>query len=565
MPVDGADVELPAKPGVYMFKQIDGTVMYVGKATVLKERIRSYFSRNPDRQMIPDLVKNSDEIDYIVTRNPSEALMLERQLIRKHKPRYNSLLKDDKSYPFIAITSEDMPRIMYSRHPPTDASRWGPFPDAGAAKRVIQLLRRHFGIRDEKNNLPFGYVESDDNRSYRNRINAAKSVLDGNATILIQSLQSEMDEHSSNLRYEAAGMSRDLIAAVQQTISQQIIHSRFYQDCDAVGFHSIGDRGMIVILHTKEGIIQGQVEYPLIHRGDIGESVSLVMSEHYSSRKPPRRLLVPSTVSDWMKHWMTERRGGAVEIRVPVRGDLAKLRSMADANAKFHIEMNFGKASKNIEKMSVEDAVKLIDVESLDHLVCFDMAQLQGEERVGACVSLRKGRPFKKEYRTFTVKSVAKDDLRMMKEVITRWIKRQDEWPDLVLLDGGETHLNMMRNLLVELNLENKISFAALAKREETLHFPDKEPIILDRRGRLFTLARDEAHRFVNKFHRKRRSSASIKDPLEEVPGLGAKKLQSLLRHFGGRKGIEHATLEELRNVPGIGNEMAKRIINYLN
>ncbi|MEC7435786.1 MAG: GIY-YIG nuclease family protein, partial [Candidatus Thermoplasmatota archaeon] len=227
MPVDRAEVELPAKPGVYIFKQIDGTVMYVGKATVLKERIRSYFSKNPDRQMIPDLVQNSDEIDYIITRNPSEALMLERQLIRKHKPRYNSLLKDDKSYPFIAITSEDVPRIMYSRHPPTNSSRWGPFPDAKAAKRVIQLLRRHFGIRDEKNNLPFGYEETDDSRSYKQRINAAKSVLDGNATILIQSLQSEMDEHSRNLRYEAAGMSRDLIAAVQQTISQQIIHSRF--------------------------------------------------------------------------------------------------------------------------------------------------------------------------------------------------------------------------------------------------------------------------------------------------------------------------------------------------
>ena len=565
MPVDGADVHLPAKPGVYLFKQIDGTVMYVGKASILKERIRSYFSKNPDRQMIPDLVENSDDIDYIVTQNPSEALMLERQLIRKHKPRYNSLLKDDKSYPFIAITSEDIPRIMYSRHPPTDATRWGPFPDAGAAKRVIQLLRRHFGIRDERNNLPFGYIESEDKGRYESRINAVKSVLDGNATILIQSLQSEMDEHSRNLRYEAAAKSRDLIAAVQQTISQQIIHSRFYQDCDAVGFHSVGDRGMIVILHTKDGIIQGQVEYPLIHRGDIGESVSLVMSEHYSSRKPPRRLLVPSPVSDWMNQWISDRRGGAVEVRVPIRGDLAKLRSMADANAKFHVEMNIGKTSTNIEKMSVEDAVKLIDAESLDYLVCFDMAQLQGEERVGACISLRKGKPSKKEYRTFTIKSVAKDDLRMMEEVISRWLKRQSEWPDLVLLDGGETHLNMMKNLLTSKNLENEINYAALAKKEETLFLPNQEPIILDRRGRLFTFARDEAHRFVNKFHRKKRSHTSIKDPLENVPGLGAKKLQSLLRHFGGRKGINHATFEELKNVPGIGNQMAKRIIKHLN
>ena len=241
-----------------------------------------------------------------------------------------------------------------------------------------------------------------------------------------------------------------------------------------------------------------------------------------------------------------------------------KLRRMADANAKFHIEMNTGKTSTNIETMSVEDAVKLIQVDNLDHLVCFDMAQLQGEERVGACISLRNGKPSKKEYRTYTVKSGAMDDLRMMKEVITRWIKKQKEWPDLVLLDGGETHLNMMKNLLIEINLENEINYAALAKKEETLFLPGREPIILDRRGRLFTLARDEAHRFVNKFHRKRRSRSSIKDPLENVPGLGAKKLQDLLRHFGGRKGIDHATFEELRNVPGIGNNLAKRIIEYL-
>ena len=564
MPVDGSALELPAKPGVYLFKQVDGTVMYVGKATVLKERIRSYFSTNPDRRMIPSLVEDSDKIDYIVTQNPSEALMLERQLIREHKPRYNSLLKDDKSFPFIVITSDEFPRIMYSRNPPNNSTKWGPFPDAGAAKRMIQLLRRHFGIRDERNNLPFGYIETEESESYEQRVKATKSVLDGNAGVLIQSLQEEMDNHSQNLRYEAAAKTRDLIAAIHQTISQQIIHSRFYQDCDAIGFYSIGEMGMIVILHTNDGIIQGQVQYPLIHRGDIVESVALVLSEHYSSRKPPRKLLVPSPVSDWMEQWIAERRGGPVEIRVPKRGELVKLRSMADSNAKFHAEMNTNKTSNNIERMSVEDAMELIDAQSLDHIVCFDMAQLQGEERVGACISLRNGKPSKKEYRTFTIKSGSKDDLRMMKEVIHRWMKRQESWPDLILLDGGITHLNMMRNLLEENDLENDITYAALAKKEETLFMPEKEPMILDRRGRLFTHARDEAHRFVNKFHRKRRSRSSISDPLEEVPGLGAKKLQSLLRHFGGRKGIDHATEDELTNVPGIGNEMAKRIIRYL-
>ena len=192
------------------------------------------------------------------------------------------------------------------------------------------------------------------------------------------------------------------------------------------------------------------------------------------------------------------------------------------------------------------------------------MAQLQGDERVGASVALRNGRPLKDEYRTYKVKTNAPDDLRMMREVIERWIRKQENWPDLVLLDGGETHLNMMTDLLNELGLSNSITYAALAKKEETLHRPNEKSIILDQRGRLFIHARDEAHRFVNRFHRKRRARTAIADPLEAVPGLGAKKLQSLLRHFGGRKGIEHATVKDLVAAPGIGPALAERIKEYV-
>ncbi len=560
MSVDRGSIDLPNKPGVYLFKRVDEDVMYVGKATDLEARVSSYFSNNPDREMIPRLVSESDRVDFIVTKSPSEALILERQLIRKHKPKFNSLLKDDKSFPFIALTSHDFPRILYSRHPPKDSRRWGPFSDAGAAKKVVELLRRFFGIRDNRNNLPFGYIESGDPDDYQRRVKAVVSILDGDAGLLIRGLQDEMDEHSSNLRYEAAARSRNLIASVNETISQRAIHSRFYQDCDAIGFASTGDTGMVTILHAKEGVVEGQTEYPLIHRGDISESVSRVLVEHYSNRKPPKRILVPSTVGESLVSWLKDVRGSSIEVRTPKRGDLAELRGMADKNAEILVRRSWTKGSGNLEQKAADDAARLIGLETLNHLVCFDMAQLQGIERVGASVVFRNGRPSKKEYRTYRVKTEANDDLRMMSEVIERWLKHQDELPDLLLLDGGETHLSTIGKMLERKVPHESFTLASLAKREETLHIQGMAPLVLDRRGRVLIHSRDEAHRFVNQYHRKRRSKGALRDPLEDIDGLGAKKIQSLLRHFGGRSGIEHASVADLRRVPGIGESMAERI-----
>jgi excinuclease ABC subunit C len=512
--------------------------------------------------MVPRLVKEADKVDFIVTQSPSEALVLERELIRSNQPRYNSDLKDGKSFPFIAMTSHEKPRIMYTRHPPKDARIWGPFPDAGAAKLVVKLLRRHFGMRDKTDKAPFGFVETGGDEGYSERVRAVESVLDGNAGALIERLQSEMDKASEMLNYERAARVRDMIGSVQGAKSENVISSRFYQDCDAVGFSSSGDSGCLVILHAKEGIIRGQVEYQLIHRGDVSDSVSLILSEHYANRRPPKSLLVPSPLGDSMTEWLSKRRLASVEVRVPMRGELAKLRSMADRNAEIHLIRS--SRAGDLEKTAADEGAALLSLDTLDHIVCFDMSQTLGKERVGASVVMRKGRPSKEEYRTYRVRSDAQDDLRMMSEVVERWAKRQDEWPDLLLLDGGETHLSTIERTLEEMGLLGEFSIAALAKREETLHMRGIEPILLDRRGRVLVHARDEAHRFSNTFHKKRRGKGALADPLEEVEGLGAKKIQSLLRHFGGMKGIEHASVKDLRGVPGIGKEMAERIRVHL-
>jgi excinuclease ABC subunit C len=569
MPVDLASADLPSEPGVYLFKTAQGRVLYVGKATRLNERIRSYFAANPDRVMIPELVERADDIECIVTQTPQAALVLERQLIREHMPRFNSMLKDGKSFPYLAMTNEDYPRIMYTRHPPKSSEQWGPFPNAGAAKQVMQLLRRQFGIRDCKELLPQGCLSMHiglcagpciNGDGYDDRVKAVRRVLNGDAAPLLEELVASMEAASEAEAFETAAQHRDMIRAVRATTSQHVVSSKVYRDCDAIGFEAEGDLAALVVLHADDGMVQGQEAWPAIHRGDIGETVSMFIAEHYAHRTPPRLLLSPVPLFDGLQSWLDERRGSAVEVRTPQRGDLENLATLARQNASIQLQRMVNKSSGSLEQRAADDGAKALGMASLDHIVCFDMAQLLGDERVGASVVMRNGRPAKDEYRKYVVKGEAMDDLRMMKEVVVRWAKRQDEWPDLLLIDGGETHLATIRQALEEHGWQDRFPLAALAKREETIFRTEMEPLVLDRTGRVLVHARDEAHRFVNSFHRRRRRRSRLADPLEEVDGLGAKKLQTLLRHFGGRKGIEHASESELTTVPGIGPALASRI-----
>ena len=573
MPVDLASADLPHEPGVYLFKNAQGRVLYVGKATRLNERIRSYFANNPDRVMIPELVARADDIECIVTQTPQAALVLERQLIREHMPRFNSMLKDGKSFPYLALSNEEFPRIMYTRHPPKDAERWGPFPNAGAAKQVLQLLRRYFGIRDKDCRGKDGCMAQHiglcrgpcvDPEGYPQLVRNVKKILNGDASILIEELIAEMDDYAASERFEEAAYTRDMIKAVRTVTNQQIISSKVYRECDALGFASEGDLAALVVLHADEGLVQGQEAWPAIHRGDIGETVSMFIAEHYAHRRPPRLLLSPVPIFDGLQSWLDERRSANVEVRTPQRGDLENLATLARQNAEMQLKRIVNKSSGSLEQRAADEGAKTLGLTQLNHVVCFDMAQLQGDERVGASVVMRNGRPAKKEYRKYIVKGEALDDLRMMEEVVVRWAKRQEEWPDLLLIDGGETHLATIQKALEEHGWTDRFPVAALAKKEETVFMDGMDPLVLDRSGRVLVHARDEAHRFVNTFHRKRRIRARLSDPLEGVEGLGAKKLQTLLRHYGGRKGIEHATVSELVTVPGIGPALAERIFEAL-
>ena len=571
--VNLGEVNLPAKSGVYLFKNAEERVLYVGKATNLKQRIRSYFAKNPDRAMIPDLIENAIDVELFVTNNPQEALILERQLIREHRPRYNSMLKDDKSFPYIAITKEKAPRLLYTRRPPKSSWVWGPFPNAGAAKTVVQLMRRHFGLRDCKELLPQGCLSMHiglcsgpciDDSDYDTTVRHARATLDGKAGELIESIAQKMDEAAKNMKFEEAAKYRDQVKAIRTVVGQQVISSTVYRDCDAIGIAVERERGAVVVIHANQGIIKGQETWPMIHRGDIGETVNSFISQHYATRIPPKLILTPTPVPEIIVEWLSDRRGSRVEVRTPLRGDLAPLRKMAEQNAAIQLQNQNRKRKGNLEQLAADEGAKVLDIDSLNHIVCFDMAQFLGDERVGASITLRHGRPAKKEYRTYIVKTNAMDDLKMMREVVERWLKKQSEWPDLLLIDGGQTHLSVIHNLLLEHGIDDRLQLASLAKKEETIHRIDKEDIILDKKGRVLVHARDEAHRFVNNFHRKRRGRKKLTDPLSSVEGLGAKKLQMLIRHFGGRQGIKNASVQDLKQTNGIGKALAQRIYDAL-
>ena len=255
------------------------------------------------------------------------------------------MFKDDKSYPFIAITKHEYPRIIYTRRPPKGSKIWGPFPDAGAAKRVIKLLRRHFGIRDERDNLPFGYDDQGGLEGYIDRVRVVESVLDGDAASIIKGLQRKMDIASETMQYEKAASFRDMIAVIQKTISDQIIRSQgFYTEVHAIGFASRGDFGNAVIIQADEGVIQGQVTYPMIHRGDIGESVSLLVAEHYSSQRPQR--LTPKNLSEDLKEWLRERRGATVEVLCSRKREACKTQTFGRSNVEMHVERAKSRSSE---------------------------------------------------------------------------------------------------------------------------------------------------------------------------------------------------------------------------
>lgn len=573
---------IPPGPGVYVYKDADGEPIYVGKAKSLRNRVRTYFqdSRNFDERLDQLMVHIAD-VEFIVTDTEGEALALENNLIKQHKPRYNILLRDDKTYPYIKLTvQEPFPRAMITRRVRKDgAMYYGPFFPAGLARKTLKLVERYFLIRncnihiDGKRPRPClqYYIHrclgpcSDGLTTYELYQDAARDVrlfLDGRKGDLIDRLRAKMDDAAAAEQYELAAHYRDAIQTMEQLAERQKMATAGYDDIDIFGFHHEEAMLAVSIFHMRGGRVVDKRElfWEDQERFDPAEFFQSLLKQYYVDAPfIPVEVHVPSDFEDraLLEQWLSGRRGRKVEIKTPQRGVKREMMDLVNRNAQLTFLQRFRAAAPSPAAIS-NQLEETLDLETAPRRIeCFDISNLQGSDVVASMVVWEDGRMKKADYRRFIIRSLSgePDDFKSMREVVSRRYKRvQDEglsMPDLVLIDGGIGQLHAAQSALDELNIVDQ-SLASIAKREEIIYVAGREdePIVLERRSpvlRLIQQIRDESHRFAINFHRARRSKRHLSSELSEIPGIGLKTSQKLLTHFGSLARIRNASVEDLR------------------
>jgi excinuclease ABC subunit C len=597
---------LPTHPGVYLFKDKKGPILYVGKAGNIKHRVSSYFQKREgmDVKTLTMLEKVAD-IDTIVTDTEKEALILENNLIKAHRPRYNVKLRDDKNYPCLKLSmKENFPTLTIVRRIKKDDSIYfGPYPSATSLKETLRLIRRLFPIRtclDTKFSgrlRPCINYEMDrcagpccgkiDRDQYQEIVHQVRMFLEGKNRNLVESLRKRMEEESEQLHFEKAARIRDQIEYIEHVIEKQKIVSSDFLDQDVIGFHRQDHTFVVHPLFIRGGKLLGGKGFTFPSTGLPEEEVlSAFLHQYYREGKfIPEQILIPKAIpeQDLVEQWLTELKGKRVRIFVPVKGDKKHLLKMACENAE-----QFLFAKDELEK----DEEKLLEVlkEKLHlkkvprRIEAFDISNLQGGNAVGSMVSFEEGKPNKEQYRHFKIKTIeGADDYGMMYEVLLRRYQRvleENDLPDLVLLDGGKGQLNVAQEVFKELKVKN-IDLISLAKErpleehhlsrfrkteEKVFHPQYKEPFILGRHSPILHLLdriRDEAHRFAITYHKKVRSRETIKSILGEIPGIGKVRQKELLKFFGGIEKIREATLEELAGTPKMNRRAAQIVYDF--
>lgn len=583
-----------------------GAVIYVGKAASLRNRVRSYFQSN--RGMDPktrELVNHIADFEVIRTDTPTEALILENELIKKYQPKYNVMLRDSKTYPYIKITNEEWPRVISTRLIVKDGGRYfGPYTSAGAAYTTLNLLNRLFPYRKCEKKIT-GHdevclyyhmrqctapcISAVDRPTYMRAIESAALFLSGRGEEILEPLEEEMRQAADAWSFERAAELRDRIDAVRHVLERQkvVSQSRANADIIALAQSAGGDAG-IQVGFLRNGKIIGSEYFPM--RAMVDDRPAEIMegfvTQFYADAAvvPPVLLLqhqLPEADAPVVAEWLRERRGGGVALQTPQRGEKRDLVEMVAKSAVENLEQSRLRFLSDEQKMTaaMTELAEALDLPRLPRRIeCFDISNLQGTNPVASMVVFEDGRPSKREYRRFTIKTVdGSNDFAMMAEVIRRRFRRATEaneetdgkWttlPDLVIVDGGKGQLNAALEALSEWDLQ--LPIVGLAKENEELFLPERSaPILLPRDGQALFLvqrARDEAHRFAVTFHRTRRSKATFHSRLDEVPGVGPKRKKALIRHFGTVKAVKEATVLELTAVDGITPYIAAQIKSAL-
>ena len=575
---------IPPGPGVYLYKDEGNQTIYVGKAKSLRNRVRTYFQLSRDLDERKDQMMDAiADVEFIMTDTEGEALALENNLIKQYKPKYNVLLRDDKTYPYIKLTvNEPFPRTVITRRVRKDGALYfGPFFPAGLARKSLKLIERYFLIRncniqiDGKRPRPClqYFIHRclgpcvDGLTTYEQYQEAVKDVtlfLEGRNSDLIKRLRVKMDEASANQQYELAAHYRDAIDTMEALAERQKMAVLGYDDIDIFGFHHEENMVAVSIFHMRGGRVVDKRElfWEDQDHFDAGEFFQSVVKQYYVDAPfIPVEIHVPVDFEDraLLEEWLSERRARRVEIRTPQRGAKREMMELVNRNARLSFLQRFRAVSPSAATISKE-VEEGLDLEKPPRRIeCFDISNLQGSDVVASMVVWEDGRMKKSDYRRFIIRSLSglPDDFQSMREVVTRRYKRVQEeglsMPDLVLIDGGIGQLHAAQSALDELNIVDQ-SLASIAKKEEIIYIAGREdePVILERRSpvlRLIQQIRDESHRFAINFHRERRGRRTLTSELCEIEGIGLKTTQKLLTHFGSLTRIREASVEELQGV----------------
>lgn len=590
--------KLPECPGVYLMHDKKDEIIYVGKAIRLKRRVSSYFRKIPNRSpKIEKMISLIDYFEYIVTDSELEALVLENNLIKEHRPKYNTMLKDDKSYPFMKVTvQEDFPRVLFARQMKRDGAKYfGPYTSSAAVKDTIELVKKLYGIRTCNKSLPKeigvgrpclyyqmkqceapcqGYISKED---YRKKIEQLLGFLNGDYKKVIKELEQKMKELSAQLEFEEAARYRDLIASVEHVTGSQRVVKTGGVDQDVIAMARKGSEAVVSLFFVRDGKLLGREHFHVEHSDtDTGSDIITAFIKQYYSGTPfiPNELLTEFETEEpeLLEQWLTKRRGGRVHIITPQKGEKHKMIDLARENANIVL-------SRDIEKLKREEArtigacnelAKLLGLERAFRLEAFDISNTSGFLSVASMVVFEKGKPRKNEYRKFKLKTVTgPDDYKSMEEVLTRRFtdERMDVYPDILMMDGGRGQVNVALRVLEQLHLN--IPVCGMVKddnhRTRGLYYQNQE-INFPKNSEVFgmiTRLQDEAHRFAITYHKQLRGKEQVHSVLDDIKGVGPARRKALMRHFKEISRIKDAAVEELSTVDGVTPQVAEEIYRF--
>ena len=608
---------LPSKPGVYLMKNSLGEVIYVGKAKILKNRVKSYFQNSKNHsEKVRVMVKHIAEFEYIVTDSEMEALILECNLIKKYSPRYNILLKDDKFYPFIKITvNDDFPRVFVTRNYSKDGSKYfGPYTNGAAVYETINLINKIFPLRTCKLLIKEGgelvrpclnyhikkcfgpcggYINKEE---YGKMIKDVIDILSGKDTTVLKVLQSEMEEASMNLEFEKAADLRDKILAIEAIVEKQKIFKTMEGDEDFINIYRDEKDSCVQVFFSRDGKILGREHF--IFENTAEDSIEEILEEFITSfyggtAKVPRTIYVPALSNvELVEEYLTIKRGAKVWIKVPQKGQKREMLEMVKNNAQITLEKFKDKylRDKEINKIALEELQELLDLEIWpSRIEAYDISNIQGVDSVGSMIVFEEGRSKNSDYRRFRIKTVkGANDYDSMREILTRRFSHGLEevkaiqesklqfsagkfsnFPDLIMMDGGKGQINIALEVLRDLNIN--IPVCGLVKDDKHATrgiIYNNEELIINRSSNLMQLIRriqDEVHRFAITYHRSLRDKRTLHSVLDDIPNVGEKRRRALLMKFGSVDNIKNATLEQLLETPSINNKAAESIYQYFN